>query len=117
MNDRHGALVATEARRPPALGAALRRIALTWLLLLGLGALEFAASFLPLPATLRPLLMIPAVLMVIGVAIGFMEVGSGPTIVRGFAVAALFWLFVLLGLGSADSLTRTDYLVPHSRTP
>jgi hypothetical protein len=30
---------------------------------------------------------------------------------RAFALGALFWLLILLGLGSADPLTRTDYPV------
>jgi hypothetical protein len=85
---------------------------LAWLLLLVLGGFEFAASYLPLARGLRPLVMIPGVLMVLTVAIGFMEVRRGPVVVRAFTVAAMFWLFLLLGLGSVDPLTRTDYLVP-----
>jgi len=50
--------------------------------------------------------------MVLVVSIGFMEVKKGPVIVRAFVVAAMFWLFVLLALGSADPLTRTNYYVP-----
>ncbi len=88
------------------------RLLLSWGLLLLLGAAEFGASFLPLARSLRPLIIIPAVLMAAIVATMFMEVGRGPTIVRGFAVAAVFWLIVMLGLGSADPLTRTDYHVP-----
>jgi hypothetical protein len=92
-----------------------RSLLFSWILLLLLGGAEFAVSFLPLGRSLRPLVMIPGVLMVAVVAVSFMEVGRGPTIVRGFAVAAIFWLIVLLGLGSADPLTRTDYQVPHER--
>lgn len=58
--------------------------------------------------------MFPSVLMVAVVVIGFMEIGKGPAIARGFAIAAMFWLIVLLGLGSVDPLTRTDYRVPHA---
>lgn len=87
---------------------------LAWIVLLLLGGVEFAASFLPLGRSLRPLIMLPGVLMVAVVAIGFMEIGKGPAIVRGFAIAAMFWLIVLLGLGSVDPLTRSDYLVPHA---
>ncbi len=74
--------------------------------------LEFLASTLPLARSWRPLIMIPAVLMVLVVAIGLMEVRRGIVIVRAFAVAAMFWLFVLLALGSADPLTRTNHYVP-----
>jgi cytochrome c oxidase subunit IV len=87
----------------------LRHLLITWLLLLLLGGAEFAASFLPLGRAWRPLLMIPAALMVLGVTIGFMEVGRGSALVRAFAVAAVLWLLILLGLGSVDPLTRTDY--------
>ena len=85
-----------------------------WLLLLLLGAAEFGASFLPLPRSLRPLVMIPGVLMIILVAVRFMEVRKGPALIRAFAVAAMFWLFVLLALGSIDPLTRKDYWTPVS---
>ena len=61
---------------------------------------------------LRPLVMLPGVLMVATVAVGFMEVKRGIVLVRAFAVAAMFWLLVLLALGSVDALTRTDYHVP-----
>jgi hypothetical protein len=99
--------------RPSNIPAELTRLLLTWLVLLFLGAAEFAISFLSFDRSLRPLLMIPAALMAVVVAVNFMEVGKGPTIIRAFAVAAMFWLIVLLALGSMDPLTRTDYLVPH----
>ena len=89
----------------------MSRLAAAWGVLILLGAAEFASCFLPLPRAWRPLLMIPAALMVLMVAISFMEVRRGPAIVRAFAVAALFWLLILLGLGSVDPLTRTDFPV------
>jgi cytochrome c oxidase subunit IV len=88
-----------------------RRLLLTWALLMVLLAIEFGASFLPLGRSARPLVLIPAVLMVGAVGTLFMQVGRGPTIVRLFAGAALLWLSILLGLGSLDPLTRTDYPV------
>ena len=90
----------------------MMRLLLVWGLLILLGGTELAASYLPLERSWRPLVMIPGVLMVRVVAIGFMEVKKGPVIVRAFAVAAIFWLFVLLALGSADPLTRTNHYVP-----
>ena len=90
----------------------MMRLLRVWGLLILLGGTEFATSYLPLERSWRPLVMIPGVLMVLVVAIGFMEVKKGPVLVRAFAVAAMFWLFVLLALGSADPLTRTDYYVP-----
>jgi hypothetical protein len=92
----------------------ISRLLCTWLLLLALGAAEFAASFLPLPRSLRPLVIIPGVLMIVVVMLNFMEVRKGPVIVRAFAVGAMFWLLVLLALGSVDPLTRVDYRVPHA---
>ncbi len=90
----------------------IRRLLLTWLLLVLLGAGELALSFIHMSRVLRPLVMIPGVLMVILVAVSFMEIRKGPVIIRAFAVAAVFWLLVLLILGSADALTRIDYYVP-----
>jgi caa(3)-type oxidase subunit IV len=88
-----------------------RRLWLTLVLLLVLLAMEFGASFLPLDRSARPLVLIPAVLMVGVVGTTFMEVGRGPEIIRLFAVAALLWLSILLGLGSLDPMTRIEYQV------
>jgi cytochrome c oxidase subunit 4 len=86
-----------------------RRLLLTWLLLLALLAIELGVSFLPLGRSARPLVLIPALLMVGVVAVVFMQVGRGPTIVRLFVAAGLLWLLILLALGSLDPLTRVDY--------
>jgi caa(3)-type oxidase subunit IV len=86
----------------------VRRLLLSWLLLMVLAGAEFGASFLPLGRSERPLVLVPAVLMIAGVATLFMHVRRGPTIVRLFAVAALLWLTILLGLGTLDPMTRTD---------
>ncbi|HEV7911025.1 MAG TPA: hypothetical protein VGP28_08055 [Methylocella sp.] len=88
-----------------------RRLWLALVLLLVLLAIEFGVSFLPLARAARPLVLIPAVLMVGVVGTDFMEVGRGPEIIRLFAIAALLWLSILLGLGSLDPLTRIEYLV------
>ena len=90
----------------------MRRLALTYLGLLGLLGAELALSFLPLPHDLRPLLLLPALLMVALVGLQFMQVRSGPSIVRLFAAAGVLWLIVLLGLGSLDPLSRIQYPVP-----
>jgi cytochrome c oxidase subunit IV len=94
----------------------MRKLLLTWLGLLALLALEVGASFLPLHASDRPLLLIPALAMVGIVAMVFMQVGRGPVIVRLFAAAGVLWLVILLALGSLDPLTRIDYPVT-SRQP
>jgi cytochrome c oxidase subunit 4 len=93
----------------------LKRLLIVWLLLLVLGAAEAAASYLPLPRPWRPLVMLPGAMMVGVVALGFMEVRRGSVLVRAFAVAGIFWLLVLLALGSVDPLTRTNYPVPDAQ--
>ncbi len=89
----------------------LRGLLLAWVLLMVLLAVEFGASFLSLGRSARPLVLIPAAVMAAIVGTGFMQVGRGPTIVRLFATAGLLWLTILLGLGSLDAMTRTDYHV------
>ncbi|MGI8568479.1 MAG: hypothetical protein ACR2KT_05135 [Methylocella sp.] len=88
----------------------LRGLVGAWALLMVLLAIGFGASF-PLDRSLRPLVLIPAVLMVGVVASVFMEIGRGPEIIRLFAVAGLLWLCILLGLGSLDPMTRIVYHV------
>ena len=91
--------------------AHFRNLLVTWVLLLVLLAAEFGASFLPLARSARPLILILVVLMVAAVGTMFMQVWRRPTIVRLFAVTALVWLSVLLGLGSLDPMTRIEYHV------
>jgi cytochrome c oxidase subunit IV len=88
-----------------------------WAILLALLAMEWAASFLPLGAGERPLILLPALAMAAVVGVAFMRIGDGPAIVRLFAVAALLWLLILLGLGSLDPLTRTEHSVQPGRGP
>ena len=94
-----------------------RALLLCWLgMLLLLGA-EFGGNYLPLSRGSRPLLLLPAVAMAAIVALGFMNLGRGPATARIFAIAGIFWLIVLLCLGSVDPLTRTLFLVQHSAVP
>jgi caa(3)-type oxidase subunit IV len=83
---------------------------LIWLGLIVLAALELGASFLPLPPTARPILVLPAVVMAVLVSL-YMRLPSAPQIARGFAVAGVFWLAVLLGLAMMDPMTRTLYAI------
>lgn len=87
----------------------MRHLLWMWLALVVLGACAFGGAFLPVPADLRPLLMLPSLVMVAILALGFMEVRRGGVLPGAFALAAIFWLFVLLGLGSTDPLTRRVY--------
>ncbi|MBV8092984.1 MAG: hypothetical protein JOY71_04135 [Acetobacteraceae bacterium] len=85
---------------------------LTWAGLLILQAVEVVVTmFSGLTGSDRLLILIPAAGMICLVVIVFMHAGRGPTIVRGFAAAAAFWLTVLIGLGSIDAVTRIDYPV------
>jgi cytochrome c oxidase subunit 4 len=84
---------------------------LLWLALLCVAVLEFGVSFLPIPAGTRPILALPAATMALLVALGYMRLLDAPNIARGFAVAGIFWLAILLGLTMTDPLTRTIYAV------
>ncbi len=88
-----------------------RHLLLAWGLLIALLAIEFGASFLPLDRAARPLILIPAALMLAVVSVAFMEVRRGPETIRLCAVAGLLWLCILLGLGSLDPMTRVNYYV------
>lgn len=101
----------TPPRHPRPFPPQTLRLLRLWLALMLLGGIELGLSFLPLNRAARPLVMLPALPMIALVAVGFMNVTRGPAIVRVFAVAALLWLLILLGLGSVDALTRIDYAV------
>ena len=93
------------------------RLFLGWIALILLWGLEFGVSFVGMPASLRPLLLIAAAAMVALVAFFFMHVDRGPVVVRGFAVMAVFWMIVLIGLGSMDPLTREQYFTTTEAPP
>lgn len=84
---------------------------LTWVALLLAAALEFGGSFLAIPASIRPILILPSVGMAALVALGFMRLLTAPDIAKGFAIGGIFWLTVLLGLAMTDPMTRAVYAV------
>lgn len=86
-----------------------RHALFTWLALLILCAIEFGSSFVHMDRSLRPLLLVPAMGMVALVGLMFMRVRQGIAAARGFALAGLLWLLMLLGLGTMDPLTRAVY--------
>ena len=91
----------------------LLRLGLVWVVLMALAGAEFAVSGLRIAPGVRPILLAFAITMVAIVAVGFMNLARAPTIAKGFAVATVFWLIVLFGMGSMDALTRTWYPVLH----
>jgi caa(3)-type oxidase subunit IV len=95
----------------------VRPIAAVWLALGLLFALELAGGFTGWGHAFGGLLLIPAAVMVLLVAFFFMRVREAGRLARFFALAALFWLLVLLGLGSIDPMTRTIYPVTVTRYP
>ena len=88
-----------------------RRLLLCWAALMLLAALEFGCATIHFDRPYRPLLLLPALAMVALVALMFMRVRDGVAIVRVFAIAGLFWLTILLGLGMMDPLSRAIYPV------
>jgi hypothetical protein len=88
-----------------------RHALFAWLALLLLGAAEIGGSFIHFDRSLRPLLLLPALAMVAVVGLIFMRVQHSIAPARGFALAGLLWLLLLLGLGTMDPLTRAVYPV------
>lgn len=86
-----------------------RHALFAWLALLMLAAAEFGGSFIPVDRSLRPLILLPAFAMVAIVGLTFMRVHQAIAPARGFALAGLLWLLLLLGLGTMDPLTRAIY--------
>jgi hypothetical protein len=82
-----------------------------WLGLLLLGATELGGSFFHFGRSLRPLLLLPALAMVALVSLTFMRARHSIAPARGFMLAGLLWLLLLLGLGTMDPLTRAFYPV------
>jgi cytochrome c oxidase subunit IV len=88
-----------------------RHALFTWLALLLLAVAEIGGSFVHFDRSLRPLLLLPALAMVAVVGLTFMRVQRSIAPARGFALAGLLWLLLLLGLGTMDPLTRAVYSV------
>ena len=86
---------------------------IVWLGLLGLLGAEVLATLLHagwLAYALAPL-------MIALVAFRFMHIGRQSALTRIFALAGLFWLCVLLGMGSIDYLVRRDIAAPLVTVP
>ncbi len=92
---------------------ALVKLILAWVFLMAVAGGEFVVSGIQMQSANRPLLLLFAATMVFTVAMMFMHLGRAPMVAKGFAVAAIFWLIVLFGMGSMDALTRSWYPVQH----
>lgn len=96
---------------------ALRSVAIAWLILMLVIAEELVATFV-LPRRIGPGVVLGSgLVMVVVVGFAFMRLRTSAGLAQAFVVAVLFWLLVLLGLGSMDPLTRTDYPVAVTRYP
>ena len=91
----------------------LLKLALTWAFLMALAGGAFVVSGMQMAMPNRPVLLFFSGTMLLIVATVFMRLPSAPVVARGFAVAGVFWLIVLLGFGTADMLTRSWYPVQH----
>lgn len=85
------------------------RLLIAWLALILLWGLEFGLTFVHMPPSVRPVILGVTAVMLTFIAFFFMHLSKGPIIIRGFAVIGLFWMIVLIGLGSIDPLTRVQY--------
>jgi hypothetical protein len=93
------------------MSAGHRHALFAWLALLLLAVAEIGGSFIHFDRSLRLLLLLPALAMVALVGLMFMRVQHSIAPARGFALAGLLWLLLLLGLGTMDPLTRAVYHV------
>ncbi|MBB2200870.1 hypothetical protein [Gluconacetobacter tumulisoli] len=90
----------------------MARIATCWTMLVLLLAAELVAA----RAGLGAVVCVLAVLMVLVIVLGFMQILRAPPLAIIFALGGLFWLAILLALGSLDSFTRTTVPV-HDTAP
>ncbi|MDQ2803457.1 MAG: hypothetical protein M3Y41_12520 [Pseudomonadota bacterium] len=89
----------------------LLKLTVAWVFLLAVAGAEFMVSGMRMRMANRAVLLAFAGVMVVTIALAFMRLLSAPTVAKGFAVATMFWLFVLFGMGSMDALTRNWYSV------
>ena len=78
---------------------------LVWLVLLAMGGLEFGLAWVPGARWAVPCIGLSMAALV---ALTFMRLGVSRGLPRVFAIAGIFWICVMLGLGSLDSFTRHD---------
>lgn len=86
----------------------MKGLAATWLVLLALLLVQLAAALLHMPG----FAWTAAACMALVVAARFLRVTRASRLSRIFAAAGVFWLLVLLGLGSVDFVARRDTPAP-----
>jgi high-affinity Fe2+/Pb2+ permease len=87
-----------------------RSIVLVWLGLLIVVGLQFVLAHY---AVSRPIVPFTGIAMAVIVALTFMRLGASKGLIPIFALAGVFWILVLFGLGGLDPFTRHD-LTPGS---
>ncbi len=88
----------------------MSRVALPWLCLMVLLGVEIGAAVLQMGSVAAYV----APVMIATVAGAFMQIGSETPLSRIFCIAGLFWLAILVGLGSVDFLARRDIPTPQT---
>lgn len=86
-----------------------RRIAIVWLILLGLLGGNIALAFAGLGIAAPAIHLVVAVAMAALVLVVFMELDRGASLFWVFAGAGFFWLAILFALTAADYMTRYNY--------
>ncbi len=86
------------------------RVVLSWLILMVLLACEIATALLHVGTAAAYV----APVMIAIIAVMFMRIGHETPLSRIFAIAGLFWLAILIGLGSLDFLARKDVATPQA---
>ena len=84
---------------------------LVWLAIVLLLGTELGLSYLHIGHAFGGSLLALAGITVLLVGFGFMHVRKSGRLAGFFALAAMFWLLTLLGLGSMDPMTRTEHPV------
>lgn len=80
-----------------------------WLALLALLGLSIGLAYLPLGAVNGFLPLGIAVVQALILMTVFMKLSRGPSLKWVFAAAGFFWLMILLGISSADYITRAGF--------
>lgn len=81
------------------------QVAIAWVVLLVLFGTELGMA----ESGIGPYTPLVALAMVAVVVVFFMRLPKGSPLMKIFALAGVFWLCLLLGLGSVDFLTRHDH--------